>query len=91
MDDTKAVADDALIAKQCMHCFGCCVSGDIKVLGVATQQQVAHSAPYQVGLVAVAAQAGHDFESTVADVFAGYAMLIPGDDIQASLCLCRIR
>ena len=65
------------------------VRGDIKVLGVAAQQQVAHGAADQIGLVSLAAQTGHYLEGTVADVFAGYAVLIPGDDIQSKWCLCR--
>ena len=87
VDDAETPADDAGIAKQGMHGLGGGIGGDIKVLGVTAQQQVAHGAAYQVCLVATAAQARHDLECAIADVLAGYAVLVPGDDFQAGLCL----
>ena len=86
--DTKAPADDAGVAEQCMHGFRCCIGGDIKVFRVPAEQQVANGAAHQVGLVATAAQACHDLERAVADVFAGYIVLIPGNDIQTLLSPC---
>ena len=35
------------------------------------------------------AQSRHDFERAVADIFTGYAVLIPGDYVQAIVCLWR--
>ena len=54
-----------------------------------TEQQVAYGAPDQVGLISLAAQPRHDLEGAVADVLAGYAVLFPGDDLQAFRCPCR--
>ena len=64
-----------------------CVSRYVKVLGVATQKQVAHGTADQIGLVALGAQAGHYLESTVANIFTGDAVLVPGDNIQSGVRL----
>jgi hypothetical protein len=52
-----------------------------------SQQQIPDSAAYQIGLMPAVAQACHYLESAVTDVFAGDAVLVPGDDIQTKMCL----
>ena len=87
VDDTKAAPDDAGVAEQGVYGFRRGVGGDVEVLGMPSQQQVPDSAAYQVGLMPAVTQARHYLESAVADVFAGDAVLVPGDDIQTKMCL----
>jgi len=54
MDDTKSAANNTGVAEQCVYRLRCGVRGNIEVLGVAAQQQVAHCAADQIGLVAIA-------------------------------------
>ena len=82
MHDAKTAADDTGVAKQRVHGFRRGICRDVKVLGMPSQQEVAHCAPHEVGLVPAAAKPGHYLESAVADVFTGYAVLIPGHDFQ---------
>ena len=39
--------------------------------------------------MSLATQTGHHFKSAVADIFAGYTVLISGNDVQTSMCLWR--
>ena len=82
VDDSKAPADDAGVAKQGIHFLGGGIGGDVEVLGVTPQEQVANRAADKVGLMPLAAQARHDLERVVADVLARDAVLVPGNDVQ---------
>ena len=86
--DAKAAADNARAAEQGVDFLGRGVGRHIKVLGVATEQQVAHSAADEIGLMVCIAQPRHDLQGAVADVLAGYAVLVPGNDLQARVAFC---
>ena len=77
--EAEAAADETAVAEQAPHLLGTGVGGDIEVLGVAAQQQVAHAAAHQVGRVARLVQAVEDLEGVFADVGAGNVVLVARD------------
>ncbi len=52
MHDLEAPADDARAPEQRLHLLGRGVGGDVEVLGLDAEQQVAHGAADDIGLVA---------------------------------------
>jgi len=57
MSQAETPAHQAAVAKQRFERFGMGVGGDIKILGLPPQQQIAHATPHQVGLKTGAFQA----------------------------------
>ena len=62
------------------------VGGDVEVLRVSTQQQVAHAAAHEKGLVAGILQAVQDFQCVLGDVGPGNIVIGPGDDLRRETC-----
>ena len=60
MGQPEPAADDAAVAEAAPDLVRGRRSGDIEILGFAAEQEVAHAASDQVGLVLVAEQALHD-------------------------------
>ncbi len=58
----EAPADQAAVAEGGPHLLGVGRGGDVEVLGAPAEQEVAHAAAHQVGLVAVAPQVPQDLE-----------------------------
>jgi hypothetical protein len=54
MHDLEAAADDARAAEQRAHLFRRGAGGDVEILGLGADQQVAHGAADDIGLEAVA-------------------------------------
>ncbi len=71
----EATSDDARVAKQPLDLVGRGRGGQIEVLGLAAEQQIAHTAPHQVGLVAIAAQTPDDLQGVRVDVVVVYGIL----------------
>ncbi len=80
MHDLEAAADDARAAEVTAHFLGRGVGGDVEILGLGADQQVAHGAADDVGLVAVALQRFADAPATAADAVAGDAVVGDRDD-----------
>ncbi len=79
--DLEATPDNAGIAKQLSHFLRGGIRGNIEVLGLVTQQQVAHTPADQVALITRLEQHLHDFDGGVTDALAGHIVLITGYDV----------
>ena len=55
----EAPADEPAVAEQAAHLIGRGAGGDVEVLGLAADEQVAHAPAHQVGLVAALLEAQH--------------------------------
>ena len=80
VDQAKASTDDAAVAEQFAHLFGSRAGGHVEILGLQTEEQVAHAATHQIGLEAGPLQPVQDLERVVADVLARHVVLIARDD-----------
>ena len=80
MHDLETTADDARAAKALAHLFRRGVGGDVVILGVHADQQIAHGAANDIGFVAVLLQRFDSASATAADVFATDAVLGRTDD-----------
>jgi hypothetical protein len=77
---TKSSSDQAAIAKQPAHVIGARIGGDIEVLGLTPQKQIAHTATHHVGLEAGVLQPIQHFERVFADVASRDAVIRARDD-----------
>jgi hypothetical protein len=89
VDDSEATANHPGVAKQFVHFLGGGVGGHVKILGVASQQQVAYSTANQERLKVLTAQARHYLEGAIADIFAGYKVAVPWDLGGCRVCRCH--
>ncbi len=80
MDDLEAAADDARAAEGVAHFLRRGVGGDVEILGLGADQQVAHGAADDVGHVAVFLQGFADAPAAAADAVAGDAVAGDGND-----------
>src|SRR3546814_6539307 len=78
----ETAADQAAVAEQVLDLFRRGAGGDVEVLGMAADHQVAHGAADQEGLVAAFAQAVEHAQRIGTDVLARNRMLVPRDDPQ---------
>ena len=78
--DLEAAADDARAAEVTAYFLRRGVGGDVEILGLGADQQVAHGAADDIGLVAVALQRFADAPATAADAVAGDAVVGDRDD-----------
>ncbi|MNT35680.1 hypothetical protein D3C72_1717150 [compost metagenome] len=62
MHDLEAAADDARAPEQRLHLLGRGVGRDVEILGLDAEQQVAHGAADDIGLVAGLLQRGSDLD-----------------------------
>ena len=60
MREPEAPADDAAVAEERAHVLGAGARRDVEVLGLAAEEEVAHAAADEVGLVAAALEAPDD-------------------------------
>ena len=84
---SEAAPNKAGISEEGVYFLWCCIGCDIKVFGVAAKQQVANGAAHQIALESLATQSRHNLEGTVANIFAGNAVLIPRYDVQTGIRL----
>ncbi|EGD09045.1 hypothetical protein XVE_2677 [Xanthomonas vesicatoria ATCC 35937] len=82
MRQTKTAADQAAIAEQRFDFFRRGTGGDVEILGVAADQQIADRAADQIGAKAGFAQAVQHAQRVGADVLARNGVLIAWDDAQ---------
>ena len=80
MHDLEAAADDARAAEDVAHLFRRGVGGDVEILGFGADQQVAHGAADDEGLVALLLQTFADAPAAAADAVAGDAVGGNGND-----------
>jgi hypothetical protein len=64
-----------VVAEQVAHLLRMGRSGDVEILGLAREHQVAHAASHQVGFVAGACQAIENLENVGVDIAARDGML----------------
>ena len=67
MHDTKAPADDEGTAKQLLDLLGCGIGGHIEILGLETEQQIAHRTTDDVGLKPRLLERAHHIHSAPID------------------------
>ncbi len=75
VDQAKAPADHAGVAEQVAHLLRMGRSGDVEILGLAREHQVAHATADQVGVEAGARQAIENLEDVGVDIAARDGML----------------
>ena len=73
-----------------MHLLGGRVGGDIKILGMVAQHQVAHRAAYQIALITLATKPGHDLECAIANISARNGVAVPGNSGHSLNCGCHV-
>src|SRR5690606_34299840 len=81
----EAPADQPAVAEQGLDFLRQRVGGDVEVLGFAAEQQVAHAAADQVGLVARAVQPVQDLERVRGDLRAGNGVFRSRNDGRSGL------
>ena len=74
MHDAKTLADDEGAAKQVLDLLGRGIGGHVEVLGTQAQQQVAHGATDDIGLVARALEGLHHINGATVHQIRVYAM-----------------
>ncbi len=89
MGQAEASPDQPAIAKDPAYFFGLGVGGDVEVLGLAPEQEVADPAAHQMGLKAGLAQAIQDLEGIGADVGARDVVFRTGYDPRSGWTLGR--
>jgi hypothetical protein len=72
--DAKTLADDEGAAKQVLDLLGRGIGGHVEVLGTQAQQQVAHGAADDIGLVARALEGLHHIDGATVHQIRVYAM-----------------
>ncbi len=80
---TEPAADQAAVAEQLAHLLRSRVGGDVEVLGLAPEQQVAHRPADQQRAEAGFVQSVEHAQGGLADVTAGDAVLVPRNDMRA--------
>ncbi len=80
MRQTEATPDQTTVAEQLTHLFWRGVGGDVKVLGLFTQQQVANATAHQIGFIARFIQAVEHLQGIFANVFARDVMALTRDN-----------
>ena len=80
--DAEAAADDAGVAEQAPDVFRSGVGGDVEILRLQAQQQVAHAAADDEGVETGFIQLVEDFEAVRADLLPGDAVFRPADHLQ---------
>ncbi len=76
----EAAADQKTVAKQLLDLLGCGVGADVKILGLAAEQQIAHPAADQVGLETMPVQPVEHLERIFANAAAGNPVFGPGQN-----------
>ena len=74
MGEPKPAADEPAVAEGLLDLARRGVRGDVEVLGLAAEQQVAHTAPHKVGEISMLFQLVEDPYGVVADPLAGDGM-----------------
>ncbi|MCY1400414.1 hypothetical protein D9M71_155040 [compost metagenome] len=82
MHQLEAAADHPGVAEFVAHLFGRGAGGHVEVLGLDPQQQVAHAAADQVGLVAGPLQAVDHADSIAADLFVVQRVLAAAENFR---------
>ncbi len=75
VDQSEAPAYHARVAEQVAHLLRMGRSGDVEILGLAREHQVAYAASHQVGFVAGTCQAIEDLEDVGVDIATRDGML----------------
>src|SRR5690606_6107680 len=66
--ELEAATDDSAVAKHSADLLGSGAGGDVEVLGLAAQVEVAHATSHEEGLVSGCEQLADDLERVVVDI-----------------------
>ena len=75
MGEAKAPADQPAVEEELADLLWGCVGGDIKVLGFATEQEVAHASANQVAPIPIGLQSVEHLEGIFIDVLSADTVL----------------
>ena len=89
MREPEAAADQPAIPEQRLDLLRRRVGGDVEILGMAADQQVAYGTTDQVGGKAALAQPVQDAQCIRADVLARDAVAIAGNDAGSAQACCH--
>ncbi|MNZ78588.1 hypothetical protein D3C78_971680 [compost metagenome] len=82
VDQLEAPADHPRVAELGTHLLGSGAGGDVEVLGLVPEQQVAHAATDQIGLIAGFLQALDHADGVAADLLAAQRVLAAAEDFR---------
>jgi hypothetical protein len=80
MRETESAADDPAVAEYLLDFMGSGIRGNIKVLGLAAEQQVAHPSPHEIGIISLLFQLVEHPDGIWTDPLAGDRVFGTGND-----------